>query len=315
MSKRSWANALVCLLEVTLNLGPVQAGPSFYGDHQRGWFWYERYVDPPEPARKPSEPPSPSSAPRDNTPEPLSAAWFRSELGRFRDQAIDHPTPERIRAFLYLQRVMMDKASRFTDESRKVILQDPFLDENNRRPMATFAVNEANRQSGVATEQSLKAIAKKAALLFFFRSDCHYCSIEVPLLKAMASHFGFSIFPVSLDGRGLPGNPFPDYRVDQGQAQRLGVASTPALYLVIPPNDLRPIGQGTLSMEELIQRILTQSEAAGLIDHKALDQTRGITTQPELIPTGPTENLPPGGPDDAWLKRLQTAALPLPRTQ
>lgn len=303
MSKQLWAIALVCLLEVTLNLGPVQAGPSFYGDHQRGWFWYERHIDPPEPAKPPSEGRTIAQSNPEQKPAPLSAAWFRTELGRFRDAAIDQPTAEHIRTYLYLQRVMMDKASRFTDESRKLILSDPVLDENNRRPMATFAVNEANRQSALATEKYLKAIAEKAALLFFFRSDCHYCVLEVPLIKAMATHFGFRIFPVSLDGRGLPGNPFPDYRVDQGQAQRLGVTSTPALYLIIPPRQLLPIGQGTLSMEDLIQRILTQSEVGGLLDQRALDQTRGITTQPLLIPSELTAN----GDENQWTSAFRTA--------
>ena len=72
-------------------------------------------------------------------------------MEHYRDKAIDNPSPENVAAYYYLQRVMMDKAQRFTDMARRVVMSDPLLDENQRRPIATFAANEANYQAGVAT--------------------------------------------------------------------------------------------------------------------------------------------------------------------
>ena len=72
-------------------------------------------------------------------------------MEHYRDKAIDNPSPENVAAYYYLQRVMMDKAQRFTDMARRVVMSDPLLDENPRRPIATFAANEANYQAGVAT--------------------------------------------------------------------------------------------------------------------------------------------------------------------
>ena len=49
--------------------------------------------------------------------KPFSAAWFREHMQSFMDKAIDEPTNENVRAYLYLQRVMMDKGSQFADVS------------------------------------------------------------------------------------------------------------------------------------------------------------------------------------------------------
>jgi conjugal transfer pilus assembly protein TraF len=60
---------------------------------------------------------------------------------------------------------------------------------------------------------------------------------------------------VSIDGSALPGGLFPDYRRDTGQAARLGVVSTPALFLVKPEGPtFAPIAQGLLSLAQLQER-------------------------------------------------------------
>ena len=148
---------LAAALPLALLAAPV--GPAgFYLRGAEGWFWYqiepgpkaepERPPPPPEPVLEtraepatPAEPPSPA-------PAPLSAAWLRSRLADFRDAAIDEPTPENVALYLYLQRVAMDKASRFADATRRAVLLDPMLDELTRRPTATFAANLVNRQAG-----------------------------------------------------------------------------------------------------------------------------------------------------------------------
>jgi conjugal transfer pilus assembly protein TraF len=48
-------------------------------------------------------------------PAPLSAAWLRANLERFRDQAIDDPSPRNVALYLYLQRLVLDKAERFAE--------------------------------------------------------------------------------------------------------------------------------------------------------------------------------------------------------
>ncbi|WP_369686146.1 conjugal transfer protein TraF [Photobacterium leiognathi] len=59
-----------------------------------------------------------------------------------------------------------------------------------------------NRQSLLTKE-----IGDKAGIFFFFRSDCPFCHKQMPLIALLEKNFGFTIKPVSLDGKPLPDSP------------------------------------------------------------------------------------------------------------
>ena len=287
---------------------PVMAAP-FFLDKERGWFWREEFIEPakPKPQRKKQANPIPT---RDTTDElqPLSVAWLRKNLEKYRDQAIDAPSPENVAAYFYLQRVMMDKAHRFTDVAHEVVISDPRLDENVRRPISSFAVQAANREASRTSQDSLTLIAKSTGILFFFRSDCTYCHLQAPLLKVLEDRYGFKIYPVSLDGLPMPGGLYPDFHHDQGQAAQLGVQATPSLFLLNPPGKVLPLSQGILSLDDLTNRILTVAHSEGLITDADYDTTRGQNAVSPLI----TSSLPMSGtfPSDsaALISHLQGAA-------
>jgi len=277
---------------------------SYFEDKQRGWFWYEvlpesvKQTKPeiqasqekPKPDSKPpsdvqAEIESKTQAQPSAEPQPLSSAWLKQNLEHYLNQAIDDPSPENVAAFYYLQRVMMDKAERFTNAARYVVMSDPQLDETVRRPVATYAANEANHQASVVAEQGLKSIASQAGILFFFRSDCPYCHVQAPILEMLENAYGFKIYPVSLDGLPMPNGFFSQFKRDQGQAAMLGVEQTPALFLMKPPKQIVPIAQGALSLEELTGRILLAAKEVGWIDASQYQTTQGIRNTPMLLPT------------------------------
>jgi conjugal transfer pilus assembly protein TraF len=127
-----------------------------------------------------------------------------------------------------------------------------------------------------------------AAVWFFFRSDCPYCEAQAPLLQVLAERYGFTILAVSLDGAPLPGGLFPDYRRDAGHAARLGVVSTPALFLVKPEGPtFAPIAQGLLSLAQLQERITGAAVSQGWISEDAMPPTRRAA--PRLEPSLPED--------------------------
>ncbi|WP_445366594.1 conjugal transfer protein TraF [Methylomonas sp. BW4-1] len=271
---------------------------SYFADKERGWFWYERLPEPvkkakPEPEQPKSEVLQPAAAeteskpslPDQAAPAPLSSAWLKQNMERYLNRAIDDPSQENVAAFYYLQRVMMDKAERFTNAARYVVMSDPQLDETVRRPVATYAANEANHQASVVAEKALKAIAEQAGILFFFRSDCPYCHVQAPILAMLENAYGFKIYPVSLDGLPMPNGFFSQFKRDQGQAAMLGVEQTPALFLMKPPRQIVPLAQGALSLEEITGRILLAAKEAGWIDASQYQTTQGIRNTPMLLPT------------------------------
>jgi conjugal transfer pilus assembly protein TraF len=276
-----------CLL-LALPLQPEAAG--FYFREQEGWFWYEREPEPalapepplPEQPAVPAEPQVSETTPKG--PTPLSAQWLREHIGEYRDAAIDDPTPQNVALYLYLQRVALDKSSRFAAATQRAVQLDPFLDEITQRPTATFAANLTNRQAGDNRDEVLRRIAKTAGVLFFFRSECPYCEAQAPLLKLLEARYGFSVLPVSIDGAPLPGGTFPDFRQDRGQAQSLGVVSTPALFLARPPDAMVPLSQGLLSLAQLQERVVLAAVQAGWISEREFTRTRPVTADLTLDP-------------------------------
>ena len=259
-------------------------GTRFLGRGGDGWFWYETLPGrkpPPEPA--PPSPPAGGSAaapPRD--PAPLSAAWFRQELERYRDQAIDEPTAANVRAYLYLQKVMLDKADAFAQASRRVAAVDPYLDATTERPLAPFAAHAANAEAGARRTGLLRDLAGGAGLLLIVDSRCAVCARQAEVLRAAQRLHGWALLAVSLDGRPPPGLALP-VRADAGQAKLLGVVGTPALFLMRPPDTILPLAQGALDLDTLAGRILLQAHQAGWIDDAAYAATRPVR-QPFPVP-------------------------------
>ena len=252
--------------------------------HGEGWFWYES-----EPKPSPEEPPKPPTAsPTDKKappptavePPPLSAEWLRINLPKYLDRALDEPTPDHVASYYYLQRVALDKSNKFSDVAQEVVTEDYALDEVSRRPLATYAVNEMNRVAGEKRGEVLREIGAKAGILFVYHSECQYCQVQAPVLKAFARTYGFTILPIALDGLPMADGSFPDYRPDTGQARELGVQQTPAMFLAQPPNRVVQLAQGALSIDELTQRVVMAAKQLGLIDEKSYDSTRPVQTTP-----------------------------------
>lgn len=219
-------------------------------------------------------------------------------------QAIDDPTPTKVARYLYLQRIALDKASRFTDVYQRVVQSDPYLDETTRRPVGNYS-NLLNRIAGQQRAAVLADLADEAGIWFFYRSDCPYCAAQAPVLHLLSEQTGFRVQAIALDGRALPNGRFPQFGRDTGQAARLGIISTPALFLVRPPAGIVPIAQGLLSLSDLEQRLLLAAREAGWIDEAAYARTKPVVADLSLDWDW---GAPIGVPDDpdAFLDRLRS---------
>ena len=106
-------------------------------------------------------------------------------MEKYRDKAIDEPTPENVSAYMYLQRVVLDKSEKFAQVTQQVVMSDPVLDENSRRPTATFGAFAMDDMATKGTENAAKKLAKSAGLWFFYASTCEFCIKEVGVLKGL----------------------------------------------------------------------------------------------------------------------------------
>ena len=103
-------------------------------------------------------------------PKPLSAAWFRANLDDYRDRALDDPSPDNVEAYLYLQRIALERAGSFAEASAAAAVKDPWLDANSERPIATYAAQAIDAQAETARTTVLSELAKDAGILFLLSS-------------------------------------------------------------------------------------------------------------------------------------------------
>lgn len=280
---------LILFLAIVFTLQWNAAGlaeENWYEEHEKGWFWYE--LIPEIQKEEPKEPPKPEAPMQVSTPSvqepqappPLSADWIRENLEKYEKIAIDNPTPDNVRAFLYLQRVMLDKSQRFSDQVKHVVQMDALLDQGTRRPSAEYGGAQYSKEVLATRRRLMAEIAKKAGIFFFFQGGCGQCEIQAPVLKRMKDRDDFVIFPISVNGMPLKSNMFPDYAIDKGQARSLKVFQTPAMFLGKPDTrEILPLAQNTLSRDQLEDRILVAARDAGWISQDEFNSTRALKAE------------------------------------
>ena len=220
-----------------------------------GWFWY---IDPPE-EEEIEDVETPESEPAVipavfNPKAELEA--FQEKLENAQALAIMQPTQENVIRYLYLQKQAMDNSQRFSETWQRVVWLTPELDHTLVRPTSPKAVNAYYDTRNAQRKVTLEQVAERHGLFYFFRQSCPYCQQFSPILKSFAKRYGFHVTAISLDGGTSPG--FPNPRPDNGTAQRLGVTTVPAVYLVQPnTRSVQPVAFGLLGPSELEQRILT----------------------------------------------------------
>ena len=260
----------------------------FINRKSEGWFWYEVEPEPIEPVPEKKEEPkiviSEQSKPQetkpvepvDQGPAPLSAAWFRENLPKYKDAAWDNPTPENLRAYLYLQRFVLDRAQQFADSWELAMVGDPLIDEISRRPTANFATPHLDKKANKEQMLLMTTIAKQVGLFFFFSSDCDTCEIQAPVINMLKNSAGFTILPISMDGKALGNGLFPEYKVNAGHAEKMGVTTLPALALVTPDGKFEMIGQGVMALSEMNRRLMVAAKRNGWITEDQFDKTRPV---------------------------------------
>lgn len=290
---------------------PVQpVTPNFLKGSEDGWFWYKDPKDAlpkiiPAPAPPPKEEIKPEK-PVEKKPEPVkpfSVEWLRKNMQILQDRAIDDPTKENVSAYYYAQRVAMDKAQNYAEAARTVVASDPYLDENNRVPIASFATAQFGRSVNKAKEDALKHMSNVGGLWVFYDSTCDFCRPQVNTVKEVAKKYGISVKFIALDGKGLPGLLADNEWVkDSGQAKRLNVKITPTTVFASPPNNYAVISQGLMAQDGLSDRMLLAAQSGNMLPKDILagleKYQRGVLK---------TEDLKDGASDDpkVWIEKLK----------
>lgn len=247
-----------------------------------GWFWYKDPKDAPKPpVKKTPKPPAAKDAkPPAAAEEPFSAKWLQQNMPKLLERAIDDPTKENVEAYLYAQRVAMDKSQIYAETARRVVASDPFLDENNRVPLSTYAKPSFLKGVESGKTEALKHLVTVGGLWVFFDSTCEFCRPQIYSVQELARKHGFHTKFISLDGAGVP--ELKAFEKDNGHAKLLNLKLTPTTVLVVPPNNYYVVSQGMMSESQLADRLVLAAESENLlppdIAAKVRTYDRGVLT-------------------------------------
>jgi len=244
----------IVLLLVTLLSGmthPVWAASSssveeesaiFFDRSRDGWFWYLELRTRPK-----QEAPAPE-------PLPSTLEAMREQAEKLLARAIERPTEVNVAAYMSYQQRLTKRAEQFARIWQRVLWAHPELDPTVGEPVAVAGISAMQTQRAAEQDRILQELAHTSGLLYFYQGDCPLCAAQAPVLSAFAQVHGFRVIAISLDGSADP--VFAQTRVDRGAAEKLGVNSTPALFLARPPHEVQRVGTGFLTIEELTRRLI-----------------------------------------------------------
>ena len=222
---------------------------AFYCGERRLGTWF--YCEPPERAAlEAAAPPA--------MPAAIRLKAITAELEELKARAILEPSEANVAAYIRFQREQLDRASGFADMWRRAVWQDPALDYTLKRPVNTLAKRAWLDQRRGDRERVLARISQRYGVFYFYASSCAACQVFSPIMRGVADRFGLNVLAVSMDGGGSPS--FPDFKIDTGQYERMGLAGGQVPALVLYDTQTKrpiPIGYGVMAADEVMERIFT----------------------------------------------------------
>lgn len=244
-------------VSATVDAQAVDAQKPFLKERETGWFWYKDPQPEPMPSKK-------LDARRDSRAAETSAAKppevrkyekFKADMEEARIVAMFNPTQANVERYVQYRTALVRLADQFAEAGQRVVWANPQYDFTQERPVNAIGLEAYKQERAKLQRETLERLAKGHVLYFFFRSDCPHCHAFAPVLLGFSRATGVQVFPISLDGGGLP--EFPRPHRDRGQAAALGANQVPALFLANPSTrEVVPVAFGALSETELIDRLV-----------------------------------------------------------
>ena len=180
---------------------------------------------------------------------------LQKELEDLRKIAIMDPSYENLKVYIAFQLKVQEMAGVFTDSWKRVQWQNPELDYSVKHPTASAALRINMLEDNKLKRQNLQTLSEKGwGIWFFYSSTCPYCKMMVEPLNLLSKN-GLKVLPITIDGKVLDGL-IDESRINQGQAQMVGVKQTPSFYLVNGNTKMiTPVATGSVSYTDLLTRI------------------------------------------------------------
>jgi len=184
---------IICML-VSIALFPFTSlAAGFFEERYRGWLWFEDTTK----VRKEE------NAQNSNSITPKAAKieieQLKSELDDLRFVMMARPTPENVKLYREKEALMWQKALELHDAWSMANLLYPEQQDLINNPINVHAVKMKREEDRKNNEEQIRQLAKGFDLVLFFQSNCKYCQVFSPVLKAFGDKYGFNIEAISMD--------------------------------------------------------------------------------------------------------------------
>jgi conjugal transfer pilus assembly protein TraF len=134
------------------------------------------------------------------------------------------------------------------------MLEHPEFDTQLDFPFQQNAQEIYDQELTQKEDQTLAQLKDKYGFFFFYYGEDPYAVGMAEALQRFADKYSLTLMGVSMDGVGI--DVIRDNRVNQGQAEKLGVKAYPAVFMFDPEtNDTSPVSYGFMSQDQLATRI------------------------------------------------------------
>lgn len=194
--------------------------------------------------------------PQDN----ISSTQVMTTLKNIHEEALNtsilNPTEQNILYERMLAVIYMDLAQKYQERAQMVVSHNPKINYILKHPVDDAALKLQESMDDNQRDMRIKKLTKTHGLFFFFAGNCSHCRAFAPTMKRFAKKYGFEIIAISLDGTQLP--EFPNFKKNNGQAEKLGVKSLPAVFAIDPKNGPQQsilLSYGNVSVAELAEKL------------------------------------------------------------
>ncbi|EDU9493286.1 type-F conjugative transfer system pilin assembly protein TraF [Salmonella enterica subsp. enterica] len=219
-----------------------------------GWQWYNDPVKLPESriTEKPAQV-------RQEPDIMQKLATLQAATKRALYEAILYPGTDNFVKYFRLQNYWTQQAGLFSMSAKKAMLEYPELDYNLQHSHYNGTVRNQLAADQAQQRQAISQMAEHYGIMFFYRGQEPIDGQLAQVINSFRETYRLSVIPVSVDGVINP--MLPDTRLDQGQAQQLGIRFFPAMMLVDPKKGtVRPLSYGFITQDDLAKQFLNVSQ-------------------------------------------------------
>lgn len=219
-----------------------------------GWQFYNLPDKPKEP-KKQKVVPLPHTQPSAMPSDLDKMRALQKQLEEAKATAIMNPTPETVARYKAYQDYFVGKATEFSSAWEAMLLKYPQFDYNiqNSHYNATASVKAVEERK--AQNEAIQQVNQQYGIFFFYRGNEALDHKLAGVVKDFGAQYGLTIVPISVDGKIT--SHYPQSKVDNGQAQSMGIKFFPALFLVSPKtHQYKPLAYGFITQDDLARRVL-----------------------------------------------------------